>query len=62
MGTAKKAASKTKITGIEAEVKIKPAANVKNTKKVFTKEDLQKALREYFGFDGFQGQPGSDHT
>ncbi len=55
MATAKKASGKIKITGIEAEVNTKPASKTKSTKKVFSKADLQKALREYFGFDGFKG-------
>lgn len=55
MATAKKASEKVKITGIEAAVKTKPASKSKSTKQVFSKADLQKALREYFGFDAFKG-------
>ncbi len=55
MATAKKAISKTKITAKAIEGTPTLASSTKPAKSGVSKSDLHKALREYFGFEGFKG-------
>ena len=55
MATAKKAISKTKITAKAIEGTPTLASSTKTAKSGVSKSDLHKALREYFGFEGFKG-------
>jgi hypothetical protein len=54
MATAKKSTTKVTITSQSAPTNKKVASN-NNLKKGFSKADLHKALREYFGFEEFKG-------